>query len=803
MAELSLKELFRIPDNAKEKLANKTFVGIDFGTSTTVVSVASFNTDEKRIECSTLHLQQKLRDGAIMTGELLPSVIAIGSNGGFLVGQGAYELKGNPEYISGKNIWHSFKMKLGENMGPQWTSITDHQLIKSPQDATNVFFRYLKGVIEKAIKESNLPEDIHYAVSIPASFESNQRLDLLQALYNNGIDIDGGTLIDEPNAAFISYITPDWTYKEPITIQEAYNPKVLVFDFGAGTCDLSILEMNVDYKGCHTKNISISQFAELGGNDIDRYIAYNFLLPHLLETNGRNPEDYLDKQIDIIANQLLGIAEKLKIKCSRAFRYLLTDEDSLNLAIKNGQVETYEEHVDIYTDYANLIEDSFTLSYKQFMEAMHAFLNNKKLPFPKNIKSQKRYNSIYGALQSAINKAHINKGEVDYVLLVGGSSKNPYVQKCIREYFPDHTKLLIPQDLQSLVSQGAAIHSLLKNGLDTTIINPITSEPIVIVTRGEHEFPVIPAGTEIPFPTIIFSDLSTGENEQDAIEIPICVGSANKVVSNLKIEDPLGIPFPKHTQIELSLEMNVDKVLTIQAKCAGLECNVKSENPFSNTYETDEEKEIREKEKGTYISADENHGRPSRASLEALRQAYLDAGRQYEAAETIVQQLKYYPQDDLYNYIGVLYHNSGNYYKSIRFFEKALSFNRTAWALSNLGHDLYIIGKNDEAKDYLEQALGLKADLFSALSKLGDIFRDLGDEEKAKSYYEQCFNILNRKWKDGTLDEADSTWFEDVAYKLGKNSLAKEIADSRNGKKKHLAFNSENLVTIEKKEEKI
>lgn len=800
MAELTLKGLFRVPENANEKLANKTFVGIDFGTSTTVASIAFYNSIEKRIECNTLHLQQKMRDGAIMSGELLPSVIALGKNGGFLVGQGAYELKGNPEYVFGKNIWHSFKMELGENMGPRWTSITNHQLIKSPQDATTIFFRYLKGVVEMAIKESGLPSDIQYAVSIPASFESNQRLDLLQALYNNGIDIDGGTLIDEPNAAFISYITPDITYKEPILLQEGYNPKILVFDFGAGTCDLSILEMNVDYKGCHTKNISISQFAELGGNDIDRYITYNFLLPHILRANGRNLDDYTDAQIAIIANQLMGIAEKLKIKCSKAFQYLLTDEDSLNHAIKNHQGVSYEEHIDIYTDYANLIEDTFALSYEQFMEAMHAFLNNKKLPYPKNIKRQKRYNSIYGALQSAINKAHINKGEIDFVLLVGGSSKNPYVQKCIRDYFPDRTRLLIPQDLQSLVSQGAAIHSLLKNGLDTTIINPITSEPIIVITRGSIEVPVIPAGKEIPFPTISFSNLSTGENEQNTIEIPICVGNASKIVSNLKIEDPMGIPFPKHTQIELSMEMNVDKVLSIHATCSGIECLVKSENPFSNTYETDEEKNIREKEKETYISADKNNGRPSRSSLEALRKAYLDANKQYQAAETIEQQLKYYPQDDLYNYIGVLYHNSGNYYKAIRFFEKALSYKKDAYVLSNLGHDLYLTGKNDKAKEYLEQALELKADNISALSKLGDIYRDLGDEEKAHGYYEQCFNILNRKWKENALDDVDSTWFENVAYKLGKRKLAREIADARNQNINHVLFNPENLLTVERKE---
>ena len=175
----------------------------------------------------------------------------------------------------------------------------------------------------------------------------------------------------------------------------------------------------------------------------------------------------------------------------------------------------------------------------------------------------------------------------------------------------------------------------------------------------------------------------------------------------------------------------------------------------------------------------------------------MDADKQYQAAETIEQQLKYYPQDNLYNNIGVLYHNSGNYYKAIRFYEKALSYRKDAWVLSNLGHDLYLIGKNDEAKDCLEQALALRADNTSALSKLGDIYRDLGDKEKAHGYYEQCFNILNRKWQEGTLDDVSSTWFEGVANKLGKYKLAQEIAKSREKKKKHVSYNSENLLTVE------
>lgn len=795
---LTLKQLFQIPQDVQQRLADKTFVGIDFGTSTTVVSVASYNSLSQQVECESLDLEQMLPDGTITENQLLPTVMAFNGKQ-LLVGEGAYQLKGNPDYIFGASIWHSFKMELGKDMGPKWTSVTQLSQIKSPQEATTIFFRFIKREVEKVVKKRGWSSNIYYTVSIPASFESNQRLDLLRALDNNCIELDGSNLIDEPNAAFIGYINPDYTHKEPIKLQEGYNPKVLVFDFGAGTCDISILELSADYNGYHSRNISISQFTELGGNDIDRYIAYNFLLPQILRENGKTEDDFNSQQIEIIANQLLGIAEHLKKLCCKDFQYLLSDQEALNTALDCGQGKKYLCDLKIYTEYGDLKKNSFLLTYKEFMEAMHAFLNNKHLPIARTIKRQKRYNSIYATIASAIKKANINKGEIDYVMMIGGSSKNPYVQQCVKEYFPKGTTVLIPQDLQALVSQGAALHSLLRNGLDTTIVRPITSEPIITVIRGNQEIPLIPAGTEIPFEKVTIPNFTTGDYEQSVIEIPICVSKATKMVANVKIEDPIGTPFPKNTPISLSLEMNADKVLKIKAHYLDQECEVKSENPFANTYLTDEEKRILEAERNTYLSADKNNGRPSKQSLESLRKAYIDADKEFQAAETYEQQIHYYPQNDVFNYIGVLFHNSGNYTKAIRYFEKALEINpENIYALSNLGHDLYLVGKNQDAKNFLEKALEISADHTTALSKMGDIYRDAGNTEKANEYYERCFNIFMRQWNNHTLQDVDYGWFETIAYRLGKADFAREINEARPKKQKSVSFNSQNLISIDK-----
>ena len=226
-----------------------------------------------------------------------------------------------------------------------------------------------------------------------------------------------------------------------------------------------------------------------------------------------------------------------------------------------------------------------------------------------------------------------------------------------------------------------------------------------------------------------------------------------------------------------------------------------SENPFANTYLTDQERSILKAERQTYVSADNNNGRPSKQSLINLRKAYLDADQDYQAAEAYERQIKYYPDNGLYNYIGVLYHNSGNYAKAIRYFKKTLEVDpNNVWAWSNLGHDLYIIGKNQEAKKCLERALEIKGDKTSALSVMGDIYRDQGDDEKAQEYYERCYNVFMRKWKNNDLDDVDYGWFENVARKLGRYDMAAKIANDRPTKAQSQNYNAENLVTLQKKD---
>lgn len=553
-----------LPTMAGTQLAKgRTYVGIDFGTSTTVVSIATKEDGKNTLKTLPIKMTQILEDGTIFQSEKLPSVIAW-YNGRLLVGEGASNLK----YVltKGKNIWFSFKMEIGEDLGAKYYNSEVGSMegisIRNPKDCVRVFFMYLNMLIKRYCKDNGLSENIDYAVSIPASFEANQRKELMEALETNGMTVTKQSLIDEPNAAFISYVHDSEGSDKPLLISPHYNSKVLVFDFGGGTCDISILEIGKSVNGLYSKNVAISKFTKLGGDDVDRYLTYKYLLPRFFEHNNVNSEDFRTKERQFFATQLYKVAERLKILISKKIatqvykleipEYIKTRDDKEEISVE----------INIETRKGVLSQSTFYLSNKEFYEAMSVFVKNSR--FATSINGQDDYNNIFMPIESAIRKANVKKSEIDYVLLIGGSAQNPFIQEAIKGYFDD-ADILVPQDLQTHVSKGAAIHSLLMNGMNKCIIQPITSEPIFVITKDTTNKVLIPAGTTIPSDTVVIDDLMPTKEKQEAIELPICVGSENKMLFNLKITRDGG--FPTSAQVSLAVEITADKLLLAKASC--------------------------------------------------------------------------------------------------------------------------------------------------------------------------------------------------------------------------------------------
>jgi len=771
----------------------KTYVGIDFGTSTTVVSIAYFDRATLNIKVDTIPIEQKMEDGAITTSLLVPSVIALYNNC-LLVGEGASYLK----YTLPRNewIWYSFKMELGEDIRyyNSKLQVANEFSINSPKDAVAVFFMYLKGQILKYCESKGINTNIEYAVSIPASFEANQRKDLIEALEKNGMTIARQSLIDEPNAAFLSYIHESATIvddRQKIVVQNTYNPKVLVFDFGGGTCDISILEIGKGTNGFYSKNLSISKFSKLGGDDIDRYIACHYLMPQLLKANGKNADDFRIPDKRHIATQLMKIAEQLKILVCKDMANMM---GGMNLpALKDSDMtRDINLSVRIETKRGVLEKEGFSLSYKEFTETMNVFLK-KEGKGVTQIKGEDEYVSIFNPLKSALKKAHLDKDEeLDYVLFIGGSSQNPYIQSALSEYF-EESELLIPSNLQTHVSKGAAIHSLVMNGFGKNIVQPITSEPIIVITKDMTPRTLIPAGTEIPCERMVIDDLIPNRDGQSVVELPICVGNSDKMLFNLKINAPDTDGFLISDTITVGIGINADKLLLVDAKCRNIQVSPELMNPFANKELSGEERAVIKAEREVERSASTNGGTPSKLSLDALIRAYKAAGNDFQAAETAEMKNDFYPNSHNLNDIGLMYSNSGNREKAIKAYEKAIEKDpNNATLYNNLALE-YKWKDKQKYKECVKKAYELNSESPIYTYEYGRVKSSEGDKEEALRLFKEAYDKYLWKWNSNNMQSWDYNWFSSVAESVGEYEMAKKVREAEPKQKRSTIYDVENL----------
>lgn len=786
-------------ENTLTDIFNTTFIGIDFGTSTTVVSIGQLSRETKKIKTEAIWLNQKLSDGAVMSSDKIPSVIAWYNND-LLVGTGAADLK----YVlrKGINVWYSFKMELGEDLGAAYYNSelgrNANVTILNAKDATSIFFKYLKTQIDRYIRNNNLPTNIKYAVSIPASFEANQRKELVEALKQNGIEVTKQALIDEPNAAFISYVKETTQEGNPLKLPDDYNLQVLVFDFGAGTCDVSILEIGKDLKGLYSKNLSISRFEKLGGDDIDRYIAIEILFPQLLNENKLKKEDFRTPEINkSIIPRLLKAAEQLKILISKKVGLSAEGRTLPPLSI-SPDVVTLDYAIEIDTKKGKIKLSTPRLAYKEFYEVMKNFVSEKKLNSKSKYEDQDQYISIFNPVQSALKKANLSDDEIDYVLLIGGSSKNPYIQNALSEFFKD-SELLIPRDLQTHVSAGASIHSLLFNGFGKNLIQPITSEPFLLLTKDETPKVILRAGTQIPSELVLIDDLVTDRDGQEIIELPIFIGNQSKMLFNIRIYSNSNNGFKINTPIRVELELNADKLLMIRATVDGIQASVEPLNPFANKALSSEERMILRAEKQANIDAEKNGGTPTKKSLKSLSEVYEKAGSALRAAETLELMSEIYEDSVDFSSIGILYSNAGYDDKAIELYEKALKKNRNSNTILNLALKLRWRNRTKYIK-LIQEAFDMDPSDPETLVEMGRIEKN-NNLDKATEYFQKAFDIYNRKFElNKKLRDWEYSWFAAVAEELGKHDFAQKIRESKPQEDSEKLYNAKNLVKTQREQ---
>jgi len=487
-------------------------IGIDLGTTNSVVAVMEGG--------------QPIVIANAEGSRTTPSIVGFSKTGERLVGQ----LAKRQSIINHDKTIASIKRHMGDD---HKTKIDDKTY--TPQEISAMILRKLADDAS-----SYLGEKVTSAViTVPAYFNDAQRQATKDAGKIAGLDVL--RIVNEPTAAALAY-----------GLDKVKPEKVLVFDLGGGTFDVSILEIG---DGVH-EVLSTSGDTHLGGDDFDEKVM-NWLCDEFKKSEG------IDLRSDKQAMQRIKeAAEKAKCELSSVI------ETAINLPFITADANG-PKHLDI------------SLTRAKFEDLSRDLLDRCKKP-----------------VEQAIKDANLSKGEIDEVVLVGGSTRIPAVQALVKDYTGKDPNQSVNPD--EVVAVGAAIQAgVLAGEVKDIVLLDVTPLTLGIETLGGVLTPLVPRNTTIPVSkSQVFS---TAENNQTAVDISVLQGERpmakdNKSLGMFRLD---GIPPAMRglPQIEVTFDIDANGIVNVSAKdkATNKEQKITITNS-SNLSEGDIEKMVKEAE---------------------------------------------------------------------------------------------------------------------------------------------------------------------------------------------------------------
>jgi molecular chaperone DnaK len=781
-----------------KKMRSATYVGIDFGTSTSVASIAAVGDDGQGLHTTAIEIRQLDELGREIHSRLVDTCLAW-FNQKLLFGVGAARLK--QELVGNQTIWTSFKMGLGVDLGPEYNRTAlpagrfEHT-IEKPQQAAAVFLKLLYEGIREYVSKHDLPEQIYYTVTVPASFEANQRRDLFAALEFAGIPGSEIRLMDEPNAAFLSYLIDMESRSSEGRFVDALQAKkrnVIVFDFGAGTCDISILEVSVSRESILSRNLGISKFWALGGDDIDKVIAEQVLLPQLC--GAENVAKYLFTSTQLeqqVLPRLKPVAEALKIACCELAEHKgwKTIEDLKNSRSKvTGKPGT---PFNIAGRDWQLKEPQISLD--QFAEIMALFVGQ-----PSSSKGGSKIIDVLQPIDNALEKVELTKDDIDMVLFIGGSCENPLIRHYVSKHLGRYVESITPRDLRAHVSQGAALYTLFLRGADIDPIKPITSETIYVLTAGEAERlePVVRASSLVPSEGQLQEELVVIRNGQKTIDLPFFSGSVNKPIGLVQLKAPRGSPgFQQGENVKIQWALSKEKILRVVAEAHGIKQTAEFQNPLANEEMTEEVLAMLKAKQAFNKSVLDGNGRPAASVTLAYSNAARKAGNWRLAAEMLEAVERLDPEADHSTTICYCYSMDGDNRSGQKWSAIAYARKPSPVTAYNYAHDKLRNRDIPEYERLMQECLEHDPNYTAALDSYGRHLMEQGDPMGIE-YLQRAFDIFKEEMENGELDSADIPRFKRAAGVLGKEEVLSSIEKLHEivqPKKTSRGFRTENLV---------
>jgi molecular chaperone DnaK (HSP70) len=770
------------------KTTGRHFFGIDLGTSS--CSIAYVTDDPRQRDAQTVTVRTvdvAADEEAGLTSRRIPSVVSAPpdpkSRGGVLFGDlfaGARRKKKDaPLQRRYRDYFSSVKSDLGTLRVYTRSRVAG---CRTPAEVTAVILDRLRGIAS----DGNAALDLRRApvvITVPASFSALARSETLDAAAKAGFDRARVRLLDEPVAALLDLLNGP----EATDVLDAQSRNLLVFDYGAGTCDVALLRARFDpatATGVHVENLAISSYHRLGGDDIDAEVMREVVWPQICAPDERAalPAPRRREVEDTLTG---SVARKLKEQMCR-------DVEKKTRGGAWDEIDATPVRVLVPVDAEFAIPElgrrtprRFEMDSRQFAAVMAPFLSR-----PREADDPEK--SILLPVEETLLRAGVKPAALHAVLLHGGSSLNPFVRRLMGDTFGRHdlfqdTRVLATPDPLVSVARGAALACYWRESRGVEIVRPIMPEDFGVVLRDGRQVALIAAGTPLPYPdaegTAQVTDdgapFTVPTDNAATLLVPFYTGTEAlpRLAGTVKV--PLPAEVKAGTPVRIAARVEADKTLRWWFRIGGgaAQPAPSVDDPWTSRALDAEERRLMAVRR-TFRDAIA-HGRPvTHKMLVEEANALRLTGRLEEALLAIEDALDEDPRDgNAHNVRGLVLGSLGRGEDAVQAYTEAMRHlpdnavlaANAAIAMQPRGRTGYLASIG-----FLRIALQKDPTLAYAYVGLGTAYRATGDEPRALAEYRRALELLRREVEQRPFDRHAWMRLQGVYQALGEYRRADE-----------------------------